>query len=493
MAAPARPWPPPVGAYAEERELFRLLQNMLEELLIHKPDDPIQYMINHLKQNNDDAPRICVLGPPASGKTTVAMWLCKHLDAIRISQETLLFKEILALTREAKMYKERKQKIPNALWANLIQERLSNVDCIKQVIEECMTVPLSALGWILEGFPENQEQAWMLQSSGIIPRHVVVLYAPDTVLIERNSGKRLDPFTEEVYHTTFDWPSDPLIQQRLVKPEDLSEQEMSKKLLEYHRNFPGVFRIYQKVLKSISADQPSMDVLSQVLTYVQTRHRSAAPFTPRILFCGPPGSGKSLQAALIAQKYSVVNICCGQLLKEAVADKTKLGELIKPYIDNGYPVPDNLVMKILAERLNALDCMTNGWVLYGFPRDIEQGEQLQKSHIIPNRVFFFNLSYESIMERLSQRRIDPVTGERYHMTFRPAPAPEIQVRLRQNPRDKEENIEKRVETYYRNVKELEDFYEDAIYVNADQDPHVVFEFIESCIIKPLPCKKLKSL
>ncbi|XP_059684788.1 adenylate kinase 8 isoform X3 [Gavia stellata] len=297
---------------------------MLEELLIHKPDDPIQYMINHLKQNNDDAPRICVLGPPAAGKTTVAMWLCKHLDAIRISQETLLFKEILALTKEAKAYKERKQKIPNALWANLIQERLSNVDCIKQ-------------GWILEGFPENQEQAWMLQSSGIIPRHVVVLYAPDTVLIERNSGKRLDPFTEEVYHTTFDWPSDPLVQQRLVKPEDLSEHKMSKKLLEYHRNFPEVFQTYKKVLKSINADQPSMDVLSQVLTYVQTRHRSAAPFTPRILFCGPPGSGKSLQAALIAQKYGVVNICCGQLLKEAVADKTKLGELVKPYIDNGYP------------------------------------------------------------------------------------------------------------------------------------------------------------
>ncbi|XP_064324870.1 adenylate kinase 8 isoform X2 [Phalacrocorax carbo] len=436
MDASARPWPPPLGAYAEERELFRLLQNMLEELLIHKPDDPIQYMINHLKQNNDDAPRVCVLGPPASGKTTVAMWLCKHLDAIRVSQETLLFKEILALTKEAKAYQERKQKIPNALWANLIQERLSNVDCIKQ-------------GWILEGFPENQEQAWMLQSSGIIPRHVVVLYAPDTVLIERNSGKRLDPFTEEVYHTTFDWPSDLLVQQRLVKPEDLSEEEMSKKLLKYHRNFPEVFQIYQKVLKSINADQPSMDVLSQV--------------------------------------------CCGQLLKEAVADKTKLGELVKPYIDNGYPVPDNLVMKILAERLNALDCMTNGWVLCGFPRDIEQGEQLQKSHIIPNRIFFFNLPYESIMERLSQRRIDPVTGERYHTTFRPAPTPEIQARLRQNPRDKEENIEKRVETYYRNVKELEDFYEDAFYVNADQDPHAVFEFIESCVIKPLPCKKLKSL
>uniref|UniRef100_A0A663N1D4 Uncharacterized protein n=2 Tax=Athene cunicularia TaxID=194338 RepID=A0A663N1D4_ATHCN len=445
---------------------------MLEALLIHEPDDPIQFMIDHLKQNNDDAPRICILGPPASGKTTVAMWLCKRLDAIRISQETLLFKEILALTKEAKAYKERKQKIPNALWANLIRERLSNVDCIKQ-------------GWILEGLPENQEQAWMLQSFGIIPRHVVVLYAPDTVLIERNSGKRLDPFTEEVYHTTFDWPSDLLVQQRLVKPEDLSERETAKKLMEYHRNFLAVFRIYQKVLKSINADQPSMDVLSQVLTYVQTRPRSAAPFTPRILFCGPPGSGKSLQAALIAQKYDVVNICCGQLLKEAVADKTKLGELIKPYIDSGCPVPDNLVMKILAPRLSALDCMTNGWVLYGFPRDVKQGKELQKSYINPNRVFFFNLPHDSIMERLSQRRTDPITGERYHTTFRPAPTPEIQARLRQNPRDKEENIGKRVEAYNRNVKELEEFYEDAFYVNADQDPYTIFEFIESCIIKPL--------
>ncbi|NXX91890.1 KAD8 kinase, partial [Centropus bengalensis] len=97
-------------------------------------------------------------------------------------------------------------------------------------------------GWVLEGLPENQEQAWMLQSSGVIPRHV---------------GKQRKVY---VYHTTFDWPSDPLIRQRLVTPGDMSEHEMSKRLLEYHRNLPGVFQIYQKVLKSINADQPSVDV-----------------------------------------------------------------------------------------------------------------------------------------------------------------------------------------------------------------------------------------
>ncbi|XP_050782596.1 adenylate kinase 8 isoform X1 [Gopherus flavomarginatus] len=476
MDATSRPLrvPPEMGVYAEKHELFQLLQNMLEGLLIHKPDEPIQYMISHLKQDNDHVPRICILGPPASGKTTIATWLCKQLNTPRIAQETLL-EETLELTKEVKAFQERGQKIPNALWANLIQERLSNVDCIKQ-------------GWILEGFPENRDQAWMLQSAGITPRHVVVLYAPDTVLIERNLGKRIDPSTKEVYHTTFDWPSDSLVQQRLVEAEGISEQETAKHLLEYHRSFPRVFQIYQQILKSINADQPCADVFSQVLTYIQTWCRSAAPFTPRILFCGPPGSGKSLQAALIAQKYNIVNICCGQLLKEAVADKTKLGELIKPYFDSGWPVPDNIVLKLLADRLNRLDCMADGWVLHGFPKDLDQAEQMERAGIIPNRIFFLNLPSESVMERLAQRMIDPVTGERYHAMYKPAPLPDVQARLKQNPKDTEENIRICLETYYRHAVDLAEFYEDAFYINADQDPYVVFEYIESCIVKPLPRK-----
>ncbi|NWU15401.1 KAD8 kinase, partial [Cephalopterus ornatus] len=138
-------------------------------------------------------------------------------------------------------------KIPNALWANLIQERLSNVDCIKQ-------------GWILEGFPENQEQAWILQSFGIFPRHVGMTGTANAHGCWIHGYFIPLYYLAEVYHTTFDWPSDPLVQQRLVKPDDLSEQEVSKKLLEYHRNFPELFQIYQKVLKSINADQPSVDV-----------------------------------------------------------------------------------------------------------------------------------------------------------------------------------------------------------------------------------------
>ncbi|MBV98053.1 Adenylate kinase 8, partial [Eschrichtius robustus] len=163
-------------------------------------------------------------------------------------------------------------------------------------------------GWILDGIPETREQALIIQTLGVSPRHVVVLSAPDTVLIERNLGKRIDPQTGEIYHTTFDWPPESEIQNRLIVPAGVSEGETARRLLEYHRDIVRILPSYPKILKVIPADQPCVDVFCQALTYVQTIHRSNAPFTPRVLLCGPMGSGKSLQAALLAQKYGLVNV-----------------------------------------------------------------------------------------------------------------------------------------------------------------------------------------
>lgn len=210
--------------------------------------------------------------------------------------------------------------MPHRLLVRLVQERLQEEDCVSR-------------GWILDGIPETREQALLIQTLGITPRHVIVLSAPDTVLIERNLGKRIDPQTGEIYHTTFDWPPEAEVQNRLIVPEGISEQETAQRLLEHHRNITRVLPSYPRGLKVISADQPCVDVFYQALTYVRTNHRSNAPFTPRVLLCGPVGSGKSLQAALLAQKYSLVNVCCGQLLKEAVADKSRHGEVIQPYFE----------------------------------------------------------------------------------------------------------------------------------------------------------------
>ncbi|XP_077918096.1 adenylate kinase 8 isoform X4 [Halichoerus grypus] len=366
-------------------------------------------------------------------------------------------------------------KLSSTLLIKLIQERLKEEDCVRR-------------GWILDGIPETREQALMIQTLGITPRHVIVLSAPDTVLIERNLGKRIDPQTREIYHTTFDWPSESEIRNRLMVPGGISELETAQKLLEYHRNIIRILPAYPKILKVINADQPCVDVFYQALTYVQTNHRSNAPFTPRVLLCGPVGSGKSLQAALLAQKYGLVNVHCGQLLKEAVADESKFGELIQPYFQKEMAVPDSIIMKVLSQRLSQQDSVQKGWVLHGFPKDLDQAHMLNSLGFQPNRVFFLNVPFDSVIERLTLRRIDPVTGERYHLMYKPPPTMEIKARLLQNPKDTEEQVKLKMDLFYRNSLELEEFYKHTITLNADQDPYTVFEYIESGIINPLPKK-----
>lgn len=466
--------PPQFALYAEKYKIFELYQRLLKTLVINMPADPLSHMIDFLKKDAN-ASSVIIIGPPSSGKKSLAKLLSKGTGTILLDQDNLIESAPLSLQKE--FGKDLNKNVLNPeQWSKLIKTRVSEHDCVRR-------------GWVLTDFPNTKDQAISLLSNGIMPKHTVVLQAPDSVLIERAAGKRVDENTGEIYHTTFDWPNDNMIQQRLKTPENNTEQDLINRLVVYHRHIEGVQTCLQATLKAINVDQPKGDVFNQILDYVSRPARSHAPTTPRIMLIGPYGSGRRTQANALAKKYDIVNVSMSLLLKEAVAHQSLLGVAIKPHLMKKSKIPDSLILQVLKEKLGSLECVTKGWVLHGFPKTREQAEALDAASFTPNKVFFMDIPNDSIMERTTLRYLDPITGERYHMLFNPPPTQEVQERLHQKPSDSEDNIRGRITEYYATVRYINDYYEACgLHVNADQDPNTVFESIESGVVNAVPQK-----
>jgi len=95
----------------------------------------------------------------------------------------------------------------------------------------------------------------------------------------------------------------------------------------------------------------------------------------RLVFLGPPGSGKGTQAVRLAERCQIPHISTGDLLRAAVAQQTELGTQAKAYMDRGELVPDALVLEMVKARLAEPDT-ASGWILDGFPRNRSQAEAL---------------------------------------------------------------------------------------------------------------------
>ena len=96
-----------------------------------------------------------------------------------------------------------------------------------------------------------------------------------------------------------------------------------------------------------------------------------------LIFLGPPGVGKGTQAKKVCEHYKIIHLSTGEILRKEISDKSEVGNQAKTYIDNGNLVPDNVILRIIENRLKANDAQY-GYLLDGFPRTINQAEGLQK-------------------------------------------------------------------------------------------------------------------
>jgi len=185
-----------------------------------------------------------------------------------------------------------------------------------------------------------------------------------------------------------------------------------------------------------------------------------------LILLGPPGAGKGTQAEQLRTEFELAHIATGDILRQAVAEQTELGELAASYMDAGNLVPDEVIIGVLLEavgRPNARD----GFLFDGFPRTIPQaealGSELEKLGRQLTAVLMIEVSDEEIVTRISGRRVNLASGRVYHVDFDPPKVDGVDdvdgTELVQREDDQPETVRNRLDVYHEQTAPLADYYD----------------------------------
>lgn len=181
----------------------------------------------------------------------------------------------------------------------------------------------------------------------------------------------------------------------------------------------------------------------------------------RLILLGGPGAGKGTQAAFITQRYGIPQISTGDMLRAAMKAGTPLGLAAKQVMDRGDLVSDDIIIGLVKERIKAPDCR-KGFLFDGFPRTIPQAEAMKTAQVPIEHVVEISVSDDTIIERLSGRRVHLPSGRTYHIKFNP---PKNDMKddvtgeaLVQRDDDNEETVKKRLAVYHEQTEPLVAYY-----------------------------------
>lgn len=204
---------------------------------------------------------------------------------------------------------------------------------------------------------------------------------------------------------------------------------------------------------------------------------------PKILIMGPPGAGKGTQSSNIAETYDVEHITTGDALRANkdmdISHMDTEYDTPREYMEAGDLVPDEVVNAIVEEALTTAD----GFVLDGYPRNMEQAEELEGMTDL-DLILSLEVSREELIERLTGRRVDPETGENYHVEFNMPDDEAIRERLIQRDDDTREAVENRLDVFEENTAPVIEHYRDHdgfVEIDGEQSLEAVWTDIDEAI------------
>lgn len=185
----------------------------------------------------------------------------------------------------------------------------------------------------------------------------------------------------------------------------------------------------------------------------------------RLVLLGPPGAGKGTQARSLAALWGIPQVSSGDLLRAVVREDSDLGREAASYMDRGQLVPDELVLKLIAERLKNKDAR-KGFILDGFPRNVSQAEALGKGldrvGLKLDKAVAVIVPDEEIVKRISGRRTCAKCNAMYHIAFEPPAKPGVCDKcggeLYQREDDAEETVRERLKVFAEATRPLLDHY-----------------------------------
>jgi adenylate kinase len=283
---------------------------------------------------------LVLFGPPGAGKGTQSKLLMEKYNLIYVATGDILRNEI-----------KNKSEIGLKIKSIIDSGQLVSDGIIVQIIENIMKTNNNSDGFLFDGFPRTYVQAYIFDGllqrmhtalSGLISLEVPKDELRKRMLERAKTSKRSDDVTDVI----------------------------ETRLLEYEKKTTPVIHYYKE--KNLYYPINGVGTINEVFRRVSSAVRlTLSKVLLNVVIFGYPGAGKGTQAKKIAKEYGLVYISIGKILREELKKGTELGKLTAPYMDRGINVPDELVIKIIEDRIK-VNPDANGFVFKGFPRTMVQ-------------------------------------------------------------------------------------------------------------------------